>query len=54
MSPAYLSLRPPKVMAPNMTPTKKMVAVALFNPFFSHTKSHFEKGRDRRESNVYK
>ena len=44
----YLSLRLPKVTAPNMTPTKKMVAVALFSPFFSHTKSHFEKERDRK------
>lgn len=36
-----LSLRLPKAMAPNITPTKKIVAVALFFPLLSHTRSHF-------------
>lgn len=39
----YLSLRLPKVTAPNITPTKKIVAVALFFPLLSHTRSHLYK-----------
>lgn len=37
----YLSVRVPKAIAPIITPTKKMVAVALFMPFLSQTRSHF-------------
>lgn len=37
----YLSLRLPNKMVPNITPRKKMVAVALFFPLWSHTRSHF-------------
>lgn len=32
VKPRYLSLRLPNKRAPNITPTKKMVAVALFFP----------------------
>jgi len=42
----HLSLMPPKKAAPNITPTKKMVATALFRPLLSHTRSHCEMKRD--------
>ena len=38
----YLSLRKPNKGAPHITPMKKMVAVALFIPFLSHTRSHLK------------
>lgn len=45
----HLSLRNPNRGAPIMTPTKKIVAVALFIHFLLHTRSHCD---DKMEPNA--
>lgn len=46
----HLSLRNPNRGAPIITPTKKIVAVALFIHFLLHTRSHCDDKMEHNES----